>query len=310
MQARSRLYGRRIKGDLDLGLEPSRIDPGGERRLAEIITPGGLIPGGSEQDILEESEKANYRIGTRRVMDDRVFRYCYTKEVLSAQLGAFMSPKLYWEGNGNMGLAAQFATEVEFDNKDGVAVPEEVIAIHQLADGWVAGVALPGPDLTSLYCMKIKDNEASHGASAGDVETCKITLYRKMPLGIFGAGHRSYVYPNIYANVVAHGGAAYNQCLGTVVCVPLFKVTAKRYFWGLTWGIFYGICGTWGENVGQTVNKRIFHFDGNGAMVYEIGRPDVDQYFQPGGYIMMNGQATEGGAILNGDQLCFLHLSP
>ncbi|GAI46443.1 unnamed protein product, partial [marine sediment metagenome] len=175
MQARSRLYARRLKGDLDLGLEPSRIDPGGDRRLAEILTPGGLLPGRTEQDILVASENPNYRIGTRRVMDDRVFRYCYAKEGLNAQSGAFMSPKLYWEGNGDMGVADPLATEVEFDNKDGVAVPAEAIAAHQLAGGWIVGVAT---DATTIYCMRIKDNEASHGAVAGDVETCKITLFR------------------------------------------------------------------------------------------------------------------------------------
>jgi len=304
MQARSRLYGRRIKGALDLGLEPSRIDPGGDRRLAEILTPGGLLPGGSEQDILVASEDPNYRIGTRRVMDDRVLRYCYTKEELNAQSGAFMDPQYYWEGNGDMPLADPLATEIEFDNKDG-----QDIAAHELVDGWVAGVALPA-DPTTIYCMKIKDNEASHGATPGDVETCKITLFRPMPLGIVGGGHRSYVYTSLYGHLVAAGGVAYNQCLGTVVCVPLFKVPAERYFWGLTWGIFYGLVGTWAADVGQTVNKRIFHFDGIGSMVYRNGAPDVDQYFQPGGHIMMDGANNQFEAITDGDQLCFLQLSP
>jgi len=115
-----------------------------------------------------------------------------------------------------------------------------------------------------------------------------------------------YVYPNIYANVRTAGGATYNTCLGTVVCVPLFAVSAERYFWGLTYGIFYGVCGTWANNVGLTVNKRIFHFDGIGKMVYRNGAPDIDQYFQPGGYIMMDGN----GATAGGDQLCFLQLAP
>lgn len=64
----------RMRGDMDLGLEDSRTGSGA-KAWAEIDTPGGLLPGRSHQSIYEQSEDPNYRIGTRRVMDDRVFRY-------------------------------------------------------------------------------------------------------------------------------------------------------------------------------------------------------------------------------------------
>jgi len=294
MKKLGHILARRLRGDLLLTDDPLT------NRQARIITPGAWLTD-DEQDILEEDTDQNYRLGTRMVIDDRVFRYCYAKEELNAQSGAFMAPQEYWEGNGDIPEVAAGVTELEFDNK-----AAEPILAHELKDGWIAGVAT---DATTIYCMRIKDNEASDGVG-GAVPTCTITLYRPMPLGIVGAAHRVYVYPNMYANIVAAGGVAYNQCLGTVVCVPLFKVTAARYFWGLTWGIFYGLCGTWAANVGQTVNKRIFHFDGNGSMVYRNGAPTVDQYFQPAGYIMLDGANNQWGAITNGDQLCMLQLTP
>jgi len=75
MQARSRLYARRLQGDLDLGLEPARIDGAGDRQWARSDFPGGKLPGGSDQTIMEESATQNFRIGTRRTEHGWTFRY-------------------------------------------------------------------------------------------------------------------------------------------------------------------------------------------------------------------------------------------
>lgn len=257
------------------------------------------------QGILEQSAVQNYPLGMRIAVDDRVFRYCRAIEAIGSCKGAYSDAQEYWEGNGDMPLADPLATEIKFDNKDA-----EPIVAHALKDGWVAGIALPA-DAASMYCMRIKDNEASLGAVPGAVETCTIQLYRPMPLGIVGAGHRSYVYPNVYANVKASGGVDYNHNYGTVVAVPLVKVLAATpYFWGLTWGIFYGQCGHWANLVGADPNRRIFSFDGVGGMIYRAGAPYTDLFFQKGGYLMNDGANNQWGAITGGDQLAMLQLSP
>ena len=56
-------------------------------RADQIITSGRQLTGGKWQHIHEESATQNYSIGTRMVMDDRVFRYCQAKEALEALLG-------------------------------------------------------------------------------------------------------------------------------------------------------------------------------------------------------------------------------
>lgn len=300
MQARSRLYARRLKGDLDLGLEPARVDPGGDRRWAEILTPGGLLPGGTEQDILEQTAAQNYRIGTRRVIDDRVFRYCHAKEELIAQTGVFVDRQNYWQGGGGMPIGAIIlpgATQILFDN-------QQAILEDELVDGWIVGVA---DDATNIFCMRIKSNEAS---SAG-VGTTLITLYRGMPHGQSGVGtHRCYVYVNQYANILNTGGAAIATGLGGVVAVPLIKVAAATpYFWGLTWGIFYSLVGTWANQVATRNNEREFWFDYYGAIVHRAGNPAGDPWFQRGGFLLMDGNNAHG-VVINGDQLAMLQISP
>lgn len=315
MQARSRLYARRVKGDLDLGLEPSRIDPGGDRRLAEIITPGGLLPGRSEQDILVASEDQNYRIGTRRVMDDRVFHYCSAGEDLNAQEGAFVgkgtadSPgQNYWEGDGGMPINSEgVPTEIlpnsftiYFDNK-------EAIAVHELRDGWIAGF---GVDASTIFCMRIKDNEASGGSDADPTEYCKITLYRGMPVGQTGINHRCYVYPNLYKGLLNTGGAVANQGLAGVMCVPLLKINKATtpYFWGLTWGVFYPLVGLNAIDVATRVNQREFWFDWDGTLIHR-GVVAGDPYYQRGGFFLMDGNRAHD-AVTHGDQLAMLQIAP
>lgn len=290
------LYAPRVRGDLDLGLEPTRIDPGGDKRWAEILTPGGLLPGRSEQDILEQSDDKNYRIGTRRVVDDRVFRYCHSKEALEAQNGAFVDRDGYYEGNGAMGLALINATEVEFDNKNG-----EPIAADELADGWLVSATTSPTDALHILCMRIKSNAQSDG---DPTSTCTLTLYRGMAKALEGATHRAYVYPNLYRNVENHGGAAFNACLGAVICVPLRYIDADKYFWGLTWGIYCPVAGT-DCNVIDNTNQRVFGFDGFGRIQYLDTKTAADRYYQPGGYFLFDGShATDG------DQLAMLQLQP
>ncbi len=84
MQARSRLYGRRIKGDLDLGLEPARIDGAGNKAWARMDFPGRRLPGRADQDIYHKSDTQKFEIGTKRVEYGRTFRYAIAGEDITA----------------------------------------------------------------------------------------------------------------------------------------------------------------------------------------------------------------------------------
>jgi len=298
MKKLGHILARRLRGDLLLTDDPLT------NREARIITPGAWLTD-DEQDILEEDTVKNYRLGTRMVLEDRVFRYCHAKEDLDSQSGAFVEPDNYYEGNGAMGICDAGATVIYFDNKVG-----EPIGADELAGGYVTGCSTDPTDAKHMYTMKIKSNLASDGFG-GAVPTCKLTLERPMAKAVVGATHRAYVYPSMFKNVVNHGttvagGDAFNKCRGTVICVPLFYVTAGKYFWGLTWGIFYPPCGNQGINVGLTDNKRVFGFDGFGQMQYLTPNTADSLNYQQGGYIMMDGNHAAGG----GDQLCMLQLMP
>lgn len=272
--------------------------------IDQIISGGHMLPNGKLQDILEVSAVQNYDLGTRLVIEDRVYRYAKAAENLAAFWGAFCDPQLYWEGNGDMPLADEGAKVISFDNK-----AAEPILADALKDGWVVGVGLPA-DFHSMYCMKIKSNKASDGVG-GTVPTCEITLYRGMPHGIVGAGHRCYVYAGVYAGVKAKGGASYGTNYGAVVCVPPRKVAyaTAPYFWGQTWGVFYAMNSAYAVAMGTIANNRIIGFDGEGRCVYRAGEAN-DAYWQPAGYLLMDGAENQWGAITDGDQLAMLTISP
>lgn len=306
MQARSRLYARRAKGDLDLGLEPARIDGAGNRRWSEIITPGGLLPGGTEQGILEWSANKNYRIGTRRVVEDRVFHYCYATTVggkdaahadiaitgnPKAQYGCFHNSNVHYHGNG----AAQVlvpAGVTEFDFAYALAPTRRgniPVAAHQLQDGIIASYG-------ERACYRIADNDAYVSAN-GDLGTIHIYLKEAVWQAFGGGGvHTPYIYPNTYAQCVhpdigiSHDGLPYVpgvlQGWGAVVAVPLIEMTRPCYFWGQTWGPMPGLCGIWGNDIGDRPNAREVHFDWYGALVYRPGAEAADAHMQRAGTII------------------------
>ncbi|GAG40084.1 unnamed protein product, partial [marine sediment metagenome] len=242
----------------------------------QILSGGRMLAGGKLQDIMEVSTTQNYDLGTRLMIDDRVYRYAKAAENLGAMWGAFCDPQLYWEGNGDMPLADAGDKIISFDNKNA-----EPILVDELKDGWVVGVGLPA-DFHSMYCMKIKSNKASSGDGGAAPATCEITLYRGMPHGIVGAGHRSYVYPGLYANVKQSGGASYGANYGAVVCVPPRKILADEYFWGQTWGVFYCMNSAYATAMGAIANNRTLGFDGDGRCVYRTAAT-ADAFWQQAG---------------------------
>jgi len=297
MQARSRLYARRAKGDLDLGLEPALIDSQGNRHWSKIDTPGGLLPGGTYQDIHEYSLTQNYRVGTRRVEDSRVFHYCYAPlepvcgGFPNSQIGAFTNSQLIYVGDGAQPDVAEGATYIDMTLNAGVDV-----AAHALQEGFFAGFGQ-----RAFY--RISDNDAA-SAPGGTVR-----IYLKRPVwNAFGASYAGdntyYAYPNIYQNTVwpdpAWGPGNFGYA--TVVCVPIINPVLYSWYWGQTWGPMPLINGLWGYDVGARANEREFHFDWMGRICHR-GAILVDAHMQRGGYCLYDGR-------LGGGQMVFLQLDP
>ena len=283
------ILGRRIRGSIELGLDPTT------QRLGEIIAPGARIPGRPEQDILVASATQNYLVGSRRQIDDRVLHYCRAPiepvfgGAPNAQIGAFTNSSMIYQGDGAQGIVLVGATELDFTTA-------EPIAAHALIDGWFCGYG-------ERAFYRIRDNDLATGA------LCHIYLYRAVWNQIGGGATRFYAYPNIYLNTCwpDPGYDAVGGLTGwaSVVCVPLINPAVGDFYWGQTWGPIPMINGTWGANVGQTGNEREVHFDWMGRIVYRGGGVALDAHMQRAGYLLFDGREATGG-----DQLVFLQLAP
>jgi len=299
------LYAPRVRGDLDLGLEPSRIDTLGNKQWAEMNFPGGRLPGRPYQDILAFTPDAipNYRIGTRRVVGDRVFHYCFASDEggidaagvpvavtgnPNPQIGCFYNANVHYHGDtANQVDIAINATELDWAyvrTVDGGHVGNIGIAAHELKEAMLVGY-------TGRIAYLIADNDALDTV-AGTVHLyLKRAFYRA---NAWPASGNTYIYPNKYAQCIhpqigiAHDGLplAPQRGYSVVVAVPLIAMTRPCYFWGQTWGPIPIINGLWGINVGDQFNQREFHFDWNGTIVYRQGAEALDAHMQRGGIIL------------------------
>jgi len=76
------ILGRRIRGDMEMDLDPET------GLFGAIIGPGARIAERPSQSYDEASNTQNYRIGSRMMLDDRVFRYAMAGDTLCPGYGA------------------------------------------------------------------------------------------------------------------------------------------------------------------------------------------------------------------------------
>ena len=286
---RNVLYGPRIEGDLDIGLQVTRVGSG-VKDWARINGPGGRLPGQSEQEIGEQSETQKYRIGTRRVQDERVFRYCKasTTGINRAYLAAqdmnrykVDGSQEHWQGTLSATAEAGAYTVVTADTT----------AAHILdffAGGWV--YLRPASANQQLY--RIRSNTA-----AGTSMT--LTLWEPLKFEA-ASGGTIWVIPSIYSNLQrVHGGG---DTKAGFPCVPIRTVTASYYFWGQTWGPCMGTPSQ-GDMAGSYERDLVFSYDGS---IRNTPAKGANSYFQKAGHSLL----YQTDAQTNG--LCFfmLQISP
>lgn len=318
--SKSLLYAKRVKGDLDLGLEPSRIDSVGNRRWARIDAPGGRLPGRPDQSIYVETPDTipNFRIGSRRVIDDAVFHYSRAKENLLALHVAFTDGSLLRSNSVHTGL-------MQAHNK-GVSIvtyhPLEAVLVNQFADGILATFGAEANKYP--ICVGIASNTDADGTG----DACEVTLKDPLPDEI-KAGTWIVCYPNIYAYLVDDGdptgGENVNNCFYSGACVPRVAdafeyvtrytvvglpvvVHAGRYFWGQTWGPCEMWVGNQANLVGRTAGQREVFVGCDGGLIYRpVNGEGVDWMRQTLGHVIMDGSTPNTDS---GDQLIFLRLAP
>lgn len=273
----------------------------------QIITSGRQLAGGAYQHIHEESVTQNYDIGTRMVMDDRVFRYCQAKGALEAMLGgrADVMPR---EGAGDAVAYAVGDYNVTIPMNDNNA--DDYVA-EQVANYWAEGYYWNGTGSSALGQMhRIK-------SSAVATETGRITsitggyvtatLYDPIDTAIAAsAWQTSWVNP-YKALVHTHSGKM------SVMCQPLIDVTILYYFWGQTWGPCFGQLNS--TAIGRNSGDRMVYFmsDGSLASSMNVTYSTGSAHYQKAGFVITNTEAWTNagdGAESGGDQFYMLQLSP
>lgn len=221
------IFGRRIRGNLELDDDPV------SHRLAQIIGPGKRI--GVVQDILEQSATPNYEIGSRLVVDQRVFRYarsvladysrlvpgrCSVFGIIEQEQGNVIANVIL----GATTLTMEAVADVDAD---------------QFVNGYLEWY---GADDGRLHTMHIKSNT---GATAGNNYT--ITLFRGVPATLTGGATNVVVnrcpYSSVIgaANIVGFGVQQYSSFAGvplvrTLGAVDAWEVHYGYYLWIQTWG--------------------------------------------------------------------------
>jgi len=261
MYKKSKIYAPRIVGDLDLGLENARV-AGGERQWAEIFTPGGKLPGGVYQGILGVSLTPNYRLGTRRVVADRTYRYMLADSAYLLRAAYGVYPNIDYAETGTA-----FANVVAGAyNITLTAVA--AVAVNEYADGILSVEG--GAGYGTNY--RIKSNTIA--AAPGDQFV--VTLFDPIVLGLTAVTEVITLFHSPWRNVhciaeeIAAGVVA-NLSKTAVIGIPNRFVPVSNYFWGQTWGPCMVIPAGGAEGVAD--NERMMAFQEDGVVTrarYEV----------------------------------------
>ena len=259
MQAKSRLYGRRIRGDIG----PIGIDP--RTRLPGAILAPAVSLTGADQYYDEWSIVQNFTFGSRMVVDERVFHYARAGNALNCGLGAHIgftqdvgfavvTPWTPW-------AAGQYTLEVIVGATDG-RLGTGVIPANELAGGFI----IIYPDgMGDTINRKIVANTAQLVAPGGGPMT--VTVDRPLPVALTPAPHAELI-ASPYLDVLEG-----NLDRQMIVGMPPIAATVGQYLWLQTWGPVWGtpVLGDW-----TTIDSSLAMFRGNGSIAaFNEGDPAI-----------------------------------
>jgi len=247
----------------------------------QILSGGHMLINRKVQNIHEESLVQNYDLGTRLVVDDRVFRY-------SRAAGALIAMKAAHQSIADKGVdthaIASAAGSYEITILDTDPHDKDYYAGGYV---WIMNLT------TGVYEMyRIKGSAVSAGTSI--LLTLEEALAVEVPASTWITA-----WPNIYNNVLGT-----TTGFMSMVVVALRPVQSGYYFWGQTWGPCFGT--SMSVVPGLNSADRDVYFNSDGALMSGV---DVDfgtaanPKPQRAGFIITN---TTGG----GDQFYMLQISP
>ncbi len=206
------LYASRLKGDLDLGREPTRVI-NSQKRYAQLLSDGGLLAGGQVQGALEESVTQNYRIGTK-LREEGIDYYYSLSGGVNLDVAKLMQGEVPVADMENMVPTASYAIGVSVIEVTLGATP---VTLNEYADGWLFVNAGTGKGQK----LKIMSHPVAAGAA-----TCVFTCWEALTIAFDGTTRVTLV-KNPYQDLIVHPSPPTSLVVG----VPQFTVTALRYFW-------------------------------------------------------------------------------
>lgn len=274
-----------LDSDLNIGL--GRIIQQAFRYgMDNELLQGGLVVGGVEQTILEESATQNYLIGTRMATrDGRVFRYCKAGAAITNNLKGCVNDYKPYEGDRPATAYSIGDTAITIPaTSTGNAVVNAAVNSYQNGYIWF--------QMDPHQFHLIASNTVS--ASSNQILTLDKGLVAALPAAASGSDTMWVtIWPSIYANVKPASGG-----MRSVVCVPLINITIAYYFWGQTWGPHMFVAG--GTAPGRTGNYRTTVFSSDGSIL-DASAGAVGN--QRAGYILSQTTSSDG------DQLVMLQLA-
>ena len=286
------LYGPRIRGDIDLGYEPSRINGASEQQWARMDFPGMKLAGHSDQTVYEASTTQGFAIGTRRIEYGRVFRYSKAGEEITSATNARLI------ANGN--FAAGVAGHLNEDGFNGNPLTDAAIGdlyvdldetgADRAANFFQGGYlqTLPAADpITPYYIVASDESEATYTRVYLDHPLIQAVLTTSY------IGISACPYSNVRDADSGEPAAGFQSFVG----LPLVNVANGSYFWLQTAGPAWIQPGNWTDErlPGWAVNRRDVYVVQDGAIV-STWAADPTAGYQRVGYLL-DGTANGYGSV-------------
>ena len=275
MQARSRLYGRRIRGDVGpINLDPATSLPG--RIMGPCVSLSGV-----DQHYDEASDDMNFTLGSRMQVDGRTFFYARAGGVLNCGLGAFNAITQH-VSFALVAIAAQGARTivVTVGGGDGVLFNGD-IGEDELAGGYI--VIWPA-DMSETMNRRVVGNTAVTGGGA-----MTVTLDRPLSGALVGTDHAE-IMASPYLNVQNGGPHGFHSVMG----VPPIAATLGQYLWLQTWGPVWITPGGLGQTSIGFLNRRVYFREDGSIDENPVGTAYADA--QLAGYVLCNAPGEGQGA--------------
>ncbi len=270
MGVKTAIYAPRLRGDIDLGLEPSRIDGKGNKQWARQDFPGFRIAGQPDQLITAYSSTQKFAIGTKRVEYGRTFRYAKA----GATFTTADSARLVKNGNYDPEMAGHVDVDGFYgDLVDAIGVGgdyldlEETTITERVENFFQGGYVTTFADIAG-----VRNFTTYYVVWSDELATVNATNYTRIYLDHpvitpISATNGIHLFNSPYSKVIdgesAVGWASY---VGRVLCgdVPI-----NNYFWLQTEGPAWVACYQWNNvnNPGYNASKRDVYGYTNGAII-------------------------------------------